>query len=98
MARPRKDRKYKFKDNPEKTAAYLADALKKGDAAFTRALMDVVSDFGFQDIADRAGIRRETLFRYRRGTQPLFEILLAVMAEVGVRFDVVPATPERRKS
>ena len=73
-------------------AEYLALVLDDGDPALlAAALGDVAKARGMAQIADAAGIGRESLYKaLRPGAQPRFETIQRVCTALGVRLVAQP--------
>lgn len=84
-----------YLDNEETIAEYLAAALENPDPdAFLAAVRDVAKARGITRIAEQAGLGRESLYKtLRPGAQPRFDTVRRLIAALGVRLDVVTATP-----
>jgi probable addiction module antidote protein len=76
----------------EDIAAYLDAILEENDAALlAAALGDVARARGMSEIAQKAGIGREALYKaLRRGASPRFETISRVCQALGVRLTAVP--------
>ena len=81
-------------DDEQVIAEYLAAAAETGDSTFfITALGDVAKARGMAQIAQDAGLGRESLYKALNGdTQPRFDTINAVMRALGVRFSVVTHT------
>lgn len=82
-----------YLDNEETIAEYLAAALENPDPdAFLTAVRDVAKARGIAQIAEQAGLGRESLYKtLRPGAQPRFDTVRRLIAALGVRLDVVAA-------
>ncbi|MCP4216370.1 MAG: putative addiction module antidote protein [bacterium] len=82
-----------YLDNEETIAEYLAAALENPDPdAFFTAVRDVAKARGIAQIAEQAGLGRESLYKsLRPGAQPRFDTVRRLIAALGVRLDVVAA-------
>lgn len=76
----------------EALATYLTEALAADDVAhFQEALQTVARARGMSQIAEAAGLGRESLYKaLKPGTQPRFDTVQRVLAAVGVRLSVEP--------
>jgi probable addiction module antidote protein len=76
----------KYRGHPEKIVAYLSKALERDERSdFPRAIMEVVREFGVATIAERTGLRRETIYRSLNGKQkPTFYVIVKILAALGV--------------
>ena len=81
-----------YLDSEEVIAEYLAVSLEDLDpAAFLMAVSDVAKARGIAEIAVKAGLGRESLYKtLRPGAQPRFDTVRRVLDALGVRLDVVP--------
>ena len=80
-------------DSEEMIFAYMNAAMEDGDPAlFTAALGDIARARGMTEIAKRAGVSRESLYRAlsRDGT-PEFATIVKVMNAMGLRMSVASA-------
>jgi len=70
----------------EEIAAFLADALETGDAAFIAKSLGVVARAkGMAEIANQTGLSREQLYRsFSVNGNPTLKTTLAVMKALGV--------------
>lgn len=86
-----------YLDSEEIIAEYLAVALKDPDPdAFLAAVSEVAKARGMTDVAARAGLGRESLYKaLRPGASPRFDTIRRLLIALGVRLDVV-ATARRR--
>lgn len=80
-----------YLDNEEIIAEYLTAALEDPDLdAFLVAVRDVAKARGIADIAERAGLGRESLYKtLKPGAQPRFDTIRRLLAALGVKLDVV---------
>ncbi|MCI5158382.1 MAG: putative addiction module antidote protein [Candidatus Electrothrix sp. AUS1_2] len=80
-----------YLDNEETIAEYLAAALENSDPdVFLAAVRDVAKARGITQIAEQAGLGRESLYKtLRPGAQPRFDTVRRLIAALGVRLDVV---------
>jgi len=81
----------KFKD-PAVLAEYLTLAFAEGDAALiAEGLNAAARASGMADVASRAGIGRESLYKaLRPGSQPRLETILGVVKALGCQLVVQP--------
>jgi probable addiction module antidote protein len=72
--------------NDDEIAAFLADALETGDAAFIAKSLGVVARAkGMAEIAKQTGLSREQLYRsFSAGGNPTLKTTLAVMRALGI--------------
>ena len=85
-----------YLDNEETIAEYLAAALENPDQdAFLIAVRDVAKARGIANVAARAGLGRESLYKtLQAGAKPRFETVRRLLAALGVKLDV-SASKER---
>ncbi|MEQ1712508.1 MAG: addiction module antidote protein [Hyphomicrobium sp.] len=81
-----------YLDNNEAIAAYLDEAMAKGDAAYiVKALGTVARARGMTQIAKDAQMSRESLYKSLGGDgNPEFATVLRVMSALGMRLSVEP--------
>lgn len=81
--------------NPQEIAAFMADALATGDAAYiARALGVVARSKGMTKIAAQTGLSREQLYRsFSDQGNPTLKSTLAVLNALGIQLTVKPAAP-----
>lgn len=74
-----------FLDGPETVSAYLDAALADGDPAlFAAALGDIAKARGMSDIARKAGVTREALYKaLREKGDPRMSTLFGVIKALG---------------
>lgn len=79
-----------YLDNQEAVAAYLSDALETGDPAFIADALGVISRAkGMRQIAEEAGLSRESLYRTLSAKgNPEMGTVLKVLAALGLRLSV----------
>jgi probable addiction module antidote protein len=83
-----------LRDDPQFAEAYLSAALAEvdepgGREALLSALRQVAEARGMANVASRAGIPRESMYRVLSPKgNPRLETLLAVIAALGLRLDV----------
>jgi len=90
-----KTKKFDIQDHlktPADRAAYLAAAFEEGDAAFIKlALSDIARAVGMGEVAERAGITREGLYKaLGKGGDPKLSTLLGVMKALDVHLTAAP--------
>jgi probable addiction module antidote protein len=78
-------------DSEEMVFAYMNAAIEDGDAAlFTAALGDIARARGMTEIANRAGLSRESLYRALSSEgNPEFATIVKVMKAMGLRMSVM---------
>lgn len=79
-------------DTPEVLAAYLSEAFADGDPALIAEALNAASRAtGMAEVASRAGIGRESLYKaLRPGSQPRLETILGVVRALGYQLVVEP--------
>ncbi len=79
-----------YLDNEVTIAEYLAAALENPDQdAFLVAVRDVAKARGIADVAARAGLGRESLYKtLKSGAKPRFDTVRRLLAALGVKLDV----------
>ena len=79
-----------YLDNEETIAEYLAAALENPDQdAFLIAVRDVAKARGITNVAARAGLGRESLYKtLQPGAKPRFDTVRRLLAALGVKLDV----------
>lgn len=81
-----------YLDNEETIAEYLSAALENPDCdAFLTAVRDVAKARGIANVAGKAGLGRESLYKsLQPGSKPRFETVRRLLAALGVKLDVAP--------
>ncbi len=79
-----------YLDNEETIAEYLTAALENPDPdAFLMAVRDVAKARGIANVAAKAGLGRESLYKtLKTGAQPRFDTVRRLLAALGVKLDV----------
>ncbi len=82
-----------YLDSDEGIGAYLEEAMETNDPAFVAyALGQVARARGMSQIAEQAGLSRESLYRALSADgNPEFGTVLKVMHALGLKFSVSPA-------
>ena len=82
-----------FLDSEEAVSAYLTAALETADPAFIADALGVVARAkGMKQIAEDAGLSRESLYRALSGKgNPEFGTVLKVISALGLRLSAAPA-------
>ena len=82
-----------YLDNEETIAEYLSIALQDPDQdAFLTAVRDVAKARGIANVAARAGLGRESLYKtLRSGAKPRLETVRRLLAALDVKLDVSPS-------
>ena len=80
-----------YLDNEETIAEYLAVALKNPDSnVFLVAVRDVAKARGITNVAARAGLGRESLYKtLSPGAKPRFDTVRRLLAALDVKLDIV---------
>jgi probable addiction module antidote protein len=81
-----------YLDSPEMIAAYLTEALESNDQALiTKAIGNVARSRGMTEVAERAGVSRENLYRALRGdVKPEFDTIIKVIHALGLNLVAQP--------
>lgn len=78
-----------YLDNDELIALYLAETLKDGtEAEFIQALNDVARAKGMNEIAQKSGIQRESLYQTLSSSKPRFETIRKILNALNI--ELVP--------
>lgn len=82
-----------YLDSEEVIAEYLTVALEDPDPdAFLMAVRDVAKARGIANIAENAGLGRESLYKtLRPGAQPRFDTVRRLLDALGVKLGVTPS-------
>lgn len=82
-----------YLDDDAAIAGYLSDALETGDTAFIADALGVIARAkGMKQIAEDAGLSRESLYRALSANgNPEFGTVLKVIASLGLRLSASPA-------
>jgi probable addiction module antidote protein len=81
-----------YRDDPKMIAKYLNLALATGDAALiTKAIGDMVRAQGMTRFSQKAGLRRDGLYRTFGGEiRPAFATVVEVLIALGVQLEAKP--------
>ena len=84
----------KYRDNPRAIAKYLNGALSTGDPVLiTKAIGDMVRAQGVAKFAQKAGMRRDSLYRTFSGeTSPALDRVMTVLLALDIQLIAKPAT------
>lgn len=84
-----------YLDSDEAVATYMSEALATGDAAFVAGALGVVTRArGMSDVARRAGLSRESLYRTLSVQgNPELATVLRVAGALGLQLTAIPAAP-----
>jgi probable addiction module antidote protein len=82
-----------YLDDPESQAELLSDAFNSGDAGYiTHALGVIARARGMTNVARKAGVTREALYKaLSNGGDPKLSTLLGVTKALGVKLKTIPA-------
>jgi probable addiction module antidote protein len=86
-----------YLDSPERQVAYIAAALESGDADFVRDALGLVARArGMGDIAKRAGLNRESLYKALGQTgNPEFSTVMRIVGALGLTLSARTAASGR---
>lgn len=90
-----------YLDSPEVLAAYLTEAFADGDPALIAEALNAASrSTGMAEVAGKAGIAREALYKaLRPGSQPRLETIMGVVKALGFKLVVEPIPdPEKEEA
>jgi probable addiction module antidote protein len=81
-----------YQDDPKMIAKYLNHALATGDAVLiTKAIGDMVRAQGMTRFSQKAGLRRDGLYRTFRGEiSPAFATVIELLIALGVQLEAKP--------
>jgi probable addiction module antidote protein len=81
-----------YLDSPEMIAAYLTEALESSDQALiTKAIGNVARARGMSEVAEKAGVSRENLYRALRGeAKPEFDTIMKVLRALEINLVAQP--------
>ena len=88
----------RYRDNPKMIAKYLNDALATGDAAVSmKAIGTMVRAQGATRFSQKAGLRREGLYRSFKGNMnPGFETVIKVLLALEIQLVAKPSAGSSR--
>jgi len=88
-----------YLDDSESIAAYLTDALESEDPAFVADALGVVARArGMSEVARKAGVSRESLYRALSADgNPEFATVLRVLQALDLRLSAVPV-PQKKSA
>lgn len=73
--------------------AYLNEVLADGmSSEFIQALNDVAKAKGMNELAEKTGIRRESLYKTLRSEKPRFDTMLKIIDGMGLQVTLTPKT------
>ncbi len=74
--------------------AYLNEILAEGvPSEFIQALNDVAKAKGMNELAEKTGIRRESLYKTLRSEKPRFDTMLRIIDGMDLQVTLTPKTP-----
>ena len=74
--------------------AYLNEMLADGAPSdFIEALNDVARAQGMNELAQRTGIRRESLYKTLQSKKPRFDTMLKIIDGMGLQVTLTPKSP-----
>ncbi len=81
-------------DSPQAISAFLAEVIKTGDPQLLmRALADVAKAQGINNVAQAAGVNRESLYKtLKGGAKTRFDTVTKLLKALGVELTVQPIT------
>jgi len=88
----------KYLDSDEAVSAYITEALLSDDVnVITHAIGVAAKARGMTQIAEQAGLSRESLYKALSGDgNPQFETIFRVLAALGLRLRAEPATESKQ--
>jgi probable addiction module antidote protein len=88
----------KYLDSDEAVSAYITEALLTDDVnVITRAIGIAAKARGMAQIAEHAGLSRESLYKALSGDgNPQFETVFRVLTALGLRLRAEPATADKQ--
>jgi probable addiction module antidote protein len=86
MAKAKQFDAAEYLDSPELIAAYLTEALETNDQTLIiKAIGNAARSKGMTEVADKAGVSRENLYRALRGdAKPEFGTIMKVLHALGI--------------
>lgn len=87
-----------YLDNEEVIQAYLAEVLKEGDQAeFMRALGHIARARSMNELAQKTGLGRESLYKTLSGnSKPKFDTILKILHALNI--DLVPTIAKKQSA
>jgi probable addiction module antidote protein len=81
-----------YLDSPERQVAYIAAALESGDADFVRDALGLVARArGMSEIAKKAGLNRESLYKaLGQAGNPEFGTVMRIVGALGLTLSAHP--------
>jgi probable addiction module antidote protein len=86
MAKAKQFDAAEYLDSPELIAAYLTEALETNDQTLIiKAIANAARSRGMTEVAEKAGVSRENLYRALRGdVKPEFGTIIKVLHALGI--------------
>jgi probable addiction module antidote protein len=86
-----------YLDTEKRQAAYIAAALETGDADFVRDALSIVARArGMSEIAKKAGLNRESLYKaLGKNGNPEFATVMRIVRSLGLTLSARAASPSR---
>jgi probable addiction module antidote protein len=86
-----------YLDTEKRQAAYIAAALETGDADFVRDALSIVARArGMSQIAKKAGLNRESLYKaLGKNGNPEFATVMRIVRSLGLTLSARAASPSR---
>ncbi|MCP1574723.1 putative addiction module antidote protein [Herbaspirillum rubrisubalbicans] len=87
-----------YLDSDEAMAAYIEAAFEENDPAFLMAaLSDVIRARGIAEVAGKAGLGRESLYKtLKPGAEPRLDTVLRLLGALNLRLSIVPENATRK--
>ena len=100
MAKARPFDAAEYLDSPEMIAAYLTEALESNEQALiTKAIGNVARARGMTEVAEKAGVSRENLYRALGGdVKPEFDTIMKVLHALGINLVAQAQPPNARRA
>lgn len=86
-----------YLDTEKRQATYIAAALETGDADFVRDALSIVARArGMSEIAKKAGLNRESLYKaLGKNGNPEFATVMRIVRSLGLTLSARAASPSR---
>lgn len=82
-----------YLDNDEIIVAYIKESLEEGNDAFLQALSNVARAKGMQELSEKTGLARESLYKaLKPGAKPRMETIYKVLKGLNIKLEPVLAT------
>jgi probable addiction module antidote protein len=100
MARAKPFDAAEYLDSPEMIAAYLTEALESNDQALiAKAIGNVARAQGMTEVAEKAGVSRENLYRALGGdVKPEFDTIMKVLHALGMNLVAQAQPPDATRA